>query len=288
MNLPAVRGGPIDYSNNATLETLRNTVAVGATLAELNMFVAFCQSTGLNPFKKEIWFIKTKGYQRRDGTMSEDKVQMMTGINGFFQIANSNPNFDGMEEPVFEVGSDGLPIACTVKVWRKDRRFPSVGVARWKEFFPGKTEKGKSLWETKPFHMLAKVAKAIALREAFPQDLNGLYTEEEYRPETVEIEAHPLDSLPAPKPQPKALPNANRGETPKQAETRELMGQGKTWTYGPDFIEVEESERRPLWARLVRDHGAIRDAEGIIHTSSEAPEICRALISGPKETTEEA
>lgn len=168
----------LDYSDRAVLQTLRQTIAADATEAEFQMFVAFCQSTGLNPYKKEIWFIKTKGYTKRDGTRVDPKVQMMTGINGFYAIANKHPAYDGMAEPDFEE-RDGRPVKCTVRVWRKDRRFPSVGVARWEEYFPGTTKYGNSIWETKPFVMLGKVAESIALRKAFPQELNGLYTQEE-------------------------------------------------------------------------------------------------------------
>lgn len=272
----------IDYASAKMRETIRSTVAVGATDTELDMFIAFCQSTGLNPFKKEIWFIKTKGYMRRDGTHVEGRVQMMTGINGFFQIANKHPEFNGMEAPEFEEDASGNPIKCTVRVHRKDRHFPSVGVARWREFFPGKTDKGNSLWETKPFHMLAKVAKAIALREAFPQELNGLYTEDEVH-EVVDVEPvpHPLDAIPAPKEPAPVRKSLRPGETGKQAETRELMATGNSWMYGPGFIEVDEKERRALWARLVRDHGAITDDEGMIHTSTRAAEIDYAITGEP-------
>lgn len=122
MNLPAIQNQSIDYSNAKMLETIKNTVAVGATDAELEMFIALCRSTGLNPFKKEIWFIKVKGYQRKNGSWADDRVQVMTGINGFFQIANRHPQFDGMEEPEFQEDANGRPIKCTVRVHRKDRK----------------------------------------------------------------------------------------------------------------------------------------------------------------------
>lgn len=283
MNLPAIQNQAIDYSNAKMLETIRNTVAAGATDAELEMFIALCKSTGLNPFKKEIWFIKTKGYTRRDGVAVDGRVQVMTGINGFFQIANRHPQFDGMEEPEFQEDANGRPIKCTVRVHRKDRKIPSTGVARWAEFFPGKTEKGLTLWETKPFHMLAKIAKAIALREAFPQELNGLYTEDEYNGDLVE--AHPLDAVVAPVPQPVGPASPIRSETSKQAATRLLMQGGRTWQYGPGLIEVEGVERKQLWAALVRDHGAVTDDEGVIHTSTRADVISYALIGEPKQIT---
>ena len=39
--------------------------------------------------------------------------------------------------------------------------------------------KGFGLWKTAPRIMIKKVAESIALRKAFPQELNGLYTQEE-------------------------------------------------------------------------------------------------------------
>lgn len=154
--------GLINYASQEVITTLKQTVAQHATEAEFNMFVSFAKATGLNPFKKELWFIK-----------SGDKVQMMTGINGFLAIANSHPMFDGMEVSV-EENAQGIPLKAIAKVYRKDRKFPSVGIAKLSEF-----AKGTPIWKQMPTVMLTKVAKSIAIREAFPQELNGLYTEEE-------------------------------------------------------------------------------------------------------------
>lgn len=152
----------LDYSDKAVINTLKQTVAIGATDAEFAMFSEFCKSTGLNPFKKEIWFIKAGG-----------RVQIMTGINGFLAIANSHPQYDGLEIDV-EVDQQGNPLKAVCKVYRKDRNRPSIGIALMKEFV-----KPTPIWKQMPSVMLTKVAKSIALREAFPQELNGLYTVEE-------------------------------------------------------------------------------------------------------------
>jgi phage recombination protein Bet len=269
-NLPAPKGA-IDYSNPTMLDTIASTVAVGATAAEFKMFIAFCQSTGLNPFKKEIWFIKPKG-----------QVQMMTGVAGFHAIANGHPQYDGIETGF--VGKDGeyLPmtypkddyIGAWAKVYRKDRRIPHEGVAMKDEY-----AKSFGNWTTMPRVMIVKCAESVALRKAFPQQLNGLYTEEEFQ-EAELAQAHPLDAI-----QPKATPVSKlpvaKGETQRQAETRLLMAAGDSWVYGSGLIEVEGAERKSLWARLVKDHGAITDDEGNIHTGSETALIGYALIGKP-------
>ena len=168
----------IDYSSREVVSVLRNTVAQNATDAEFAMFVEYCRSTGLNPFKKEVWFIKTRGYQRRDGTMVEGKVQIMTGINGFLAIANRHPEYDGMENELL-VDGQGKIMGATAKVYRKDRKFPSVATALMAEYYKPSPTGKPGIWEQMPSIMIAKCAKALALREAFPQELNGLYTSEE-------------------------------------------------------------------------------------------------------------
>lgn len=143
------------------LHALRNTVAPGLTEPEFMLFAEMCRATGLNPATKEIWAIKAGG-----------RLQLMTGINGFLRIANSHPMFDGMEVE-HEWDEKGL-VACTVKVHRKDRKFPSVATAYMSEY-----AKPTPIWKQMPSVMLSKCAKSLAIREAFIQELGGLYTAEE-------------------------------------------------------------------------------------------------------------
>lgn len=99
-------------------------------------------------------------------------MQLMTGINGFLKIANSHPAFDGME--VSHEWDDKTLVSCTVKVHRKDRKFPAIATAYMAEY-----AKPTPIWKQMPSVMLAKCAKSLAIREAFIQELGGLYTAEE-------------------------------------------------------------------------------------------------------------
>lgn len=172
----------IDYNSKEVVDTLIATVAQGLNKQEFSLFAEHCKSTGLNPFKKEVWAIKASG-----------RLQLMTGINGYFTIANRHPEFDGYEEGF--VGKDGqeLPdtyqgsdyIGAWCRVHRKDRKIPAKGVA-----FKNEYEKTYGNWKTMPKSMLLKCAESIALRKAFPQELNGTYTAEEMPVEysqTVEV-----------------------------------------------------------------------------------------------------
>lgn len=168
----------LNWNDSKIVKIVRDTCAPTATDSEWEYFLMYCQSTNLNPLKREVWFIKTGGKKKPDGSYSQVKIQIMTGINGFFSIANDHPYFDGMSDPQYEFDKNEMPICCKIQAFRKDRGHPATGIAYMREYFQ-KGEYGPSMWEKKPCHMLAKVAKSIALREAFPQQLGGLYTEDE-------------------------------------------------------------------------------------------------------------
>jgi len=160
----------VNYQDPHVIKVLKHTVARGATDAEFALFLEYCKSTKLNPFKKEIWFIK-----------AGDRVQLMTGINGYWTIANAHPEFDGAEsgminkdgEWVKSVGDTSF-IGAWCRIYRKDRKYPMEGEAMMADY-----DTGNGLWKYKPRIMIKKVAESIALRKAFSQELNGLYTEEE-------------------------------------------------------------------------------------------------------------
>ena len=165
----------VNYDDSKTLAVIKESVAKNATKEEFDYFLAYCKHTGLNPLKHEIWFIKTNR-----------GVQVMTGINGYMAIANSNPQFDGIETE-FAKDAQGKLESCTCRVWRKDRSRPHQETVYFNEY-----NQGSGNWITKPHTMLAKVAKAHALREAFTQELGGMYIEDEYKPND-EIEATPVE-----------------------------------------------------------------------------------------------
>lgn len=161
----------LDFNSNDVVKTLKETVAQGLTNSEFALFAEHCKSTKLNPFKKEVWAIKAGG-----------RLQLMTGINGYFTIANSHPQYDGYEEGYIGKNGEELPDTYAgndyqgawCKVYRKDRRMPAKGVA-----FNAEYNKGHGNWKTMPRVMILKCAESIALRKAFPQELNGTYTAEE-------------------------------------------------------------------------------------------------------------
>lgn len=177
-NLPTT----INLNDPRVIDTIRKTVAQGADDVELSMFLEFCKSAGLNPFKREAWCIKAGG-----------RLQIMTGLNGYLKIANKHQQFDGMEIDIVEEG--GRPSKAIARVYRKDRRIPSTGIALMKEY-----GKETPIWKQMPSVMLGKVAKCIAIREAFPLETEGTYAEEEMPPqfaaEPIKAQVRVADELP--------------------------------------------------------------------------------------------
>lgn len=162
-NLPSTT---LNFDNPKVIETIKRTVANGVDDIELAMFLELCKSSGLNPFKREVWCIK-----------AGNRAQIMVGLNGYLKIANSHPQFDGMEISL-DTSDKGELVSATCKVHRKDRKYPSTGIAIMQEY-----KKSTPIWSQMPSVMLSKVAKCIAIREAFPLETAGTYAEEEMPPE---------------------------------------------------------------------------------------------------------
>jgi phage recombination protein Bet len=155
--------GKIDYSKAEVAKVLRETVAKGLTDSEYIAFGTLCAATGLNPIRKEIWAIKTN-----------QGLQIMTGLNGYRAIANSHPSYDGMEGPTFHYDESGNLLSAEVFVFRKDRSRAHKGYAILKE-----VSNNGPVWKQRTHQMLAKCAECDGLRRAFPQEMSGLYAEEE-------------------------------------------------------------------------------------------------------------
>jgi phage recombination protein Bet len=160
---------------------IKRTVAVGATDDELQLFAEVCQRTGLDPFSRQIYFVKRKTWDSETRSYIE-KATISSGIDGFRAIAARSKQHAGTDDAIFDTETEPHPSKATVTVYRliKGERHPFTATARWSEY--AQYKKDKTLmpnWERMPYLMLSKVAEALALRKAFPADLSGVYTEDE-------------------------------------------------------------------------------------------------------------
>lgn len=156
---------------------IKKQIAPKATDDELKLFLYQAKRTGLDPLARQIYCIHRKA-KDNNGNWTE-RMTVQTSIDGFRVIAERSGDYGGQDEPVF-IEENGNIICCKVPVYkfRGDQRYQAaVGVAYWNEYVP---QAGQDhMWRKMPHTMLSKVAEALALRKAYPQDLSGLYTTEE-------------------------------------------------------------------------------------------------------------
>lgn len=170
---------PSQLANEKDIERIRliqRTVAAGTTKDELMMFLYQANKTGLDPLARQIFIIVR-------GKDDKRKATIQASIDGLRLVAERSGKYAGQDEPEFEYATPGdkIPTVCRLRVYKfspnGQRYQAAVGMAHWNEYKPATGS--DFMWLSKPHVMLAKVAEALALRKAFPQDLSGIYASEE-------------------------------------------------------------------------------------------------------------
>jgi len=184
--LPVIANSDAPWSKEQ-IELIKRTVAKGASDDELKLFLHLASRYDLDPFTRQIWFIKYG-----------DDAHIFTGRDGFLHIAHRSGAFNGMqttlrEEPIgfeiryynrkekkVEVLKRPSQFVAVCTVYRKDMEQPFIC-----EVWESEYSTGQGLWPTKRRVMIQKVAEASTLRRAF--DISGLYLPEEVSENEVEV-----------------------------------------------------------------------------------------------------
>lgn len=167
-----------------------------APAAQLDLFFHRCQTTGLDPFAKQIYLIgrKTKvGGYRGEPERWETRYTIQTGIDGYRlngrraakaageSVKTEGPFWmgpDGGDWSDVWLGGRGKPPAAAKFVVIADGE-PHVGIALYSEFVQTKNNgEPNSMWDKMPGNQLAKCAEAQAWRKAYPDDFSGLVLED--------------------------------------------------------------------------------------------------------------
>ena len=220
---------------------IRDTVCKGASETEFKLFINQARTTGLNPLARQVFAVK-----RWDSSLGHEAMSIQVSIDGFRLIAERTGKYAGQTAPQW-CGEDGVwkdvwlsdapPAAARVGVLRHDFKEPCYGVARFNGYAQRKKDQSlTNMWAKMGDVMIAKCAESLALRKAFPQELSGLYTNDEM------AQASPEENTPV--------------QTAKETSV-DLAGEAKIFAQEIELSDTEEklsaviSRFAPLTEKLV-------------------------------------
>lgn len=162
--------------------TVRATCGMaGATREEFAAFLLVANEYRLNPATREIFAFQKKG----------GGIQPIVSIDGWLNLANSHPQFDGLDV-TFEHDDGGKLVAATATIHRKDRRYPVVVTE-----YLAECARATDPWKM-AHRMLRHKATIQAIRYAFgfsgimePDEAEGIIERATPTPEPRAVQALP-------------------------------------------------------------------------------------------------
>lgn len=162
------------------------------TMPEFKLFTELCKVRKLNPFLREAYLIKYSNNQ---------PASIVVGKDAILKRAVLNDKYDGMKSGIIVVNDEGEVterkgtfkldneklVGGWAEVFRKDWNNSIYCSVSLNEAIQKKGNgEPNSNWSKQPATMIEKVAKVRALREAFVEDLGGMYEAEEMNVELPE------------------------------------------------------------------------------------------------------
>jgi phage recombination protein Bet len=172
-------GEHLQLSKSIIKQYLVSGDADKVTDQEVMMFMSLCKFQKLNPFLREAYLIK----------YGNSAATIVTGKETFLKRAAKNPKYRGHKTGISD---DGL--IAWAEVYVEGYECPIRCEVDYEEYV-GRKRDGSvtAMWKTKRRTMLKKVALVQALREAFPEDFGGMYSEEEINEHSA---SEPIDMTP--------------------------------------------------------------------------------------------
>lgn len=155
-----------------------------ASPAEAYVFNAWCAHNGLDPWRREAYLVK----------YGNNPAQMLTAKDAFTKRAESNPRYQGSKAGVVVRKEDGTLenrvgelvledeelVGGWADVYVKDYVTPISSVVGFRERCQYKNDgTPMAKWATAPALMIRKCALVAAMREAFPNEVGGMYIPDE-------------------------------------------------------------------------------------------------------------
>jgi RecT family protein len=173
MNDTAPNNHP-EFLTKDEIDLLKRTMLKQFSPDDQEFFIRLCIRQHIDPFRKPPQIYPT---------LRAGQLVPITSINLITAQAISTGKYNGCE--IFWADDNGEwrnewlddrthPLAAKAVVHHKDRDYPEIAIARWKSY----SAQGP-FWSRMDDLMLAKCAKALALRAAFADATSGLYISEE-------------------------------------------------------------------------------------------------------------
>lgn len=159
-----------------------NYPAIRVSDKEIQMYILKCSYQRLNPIKKQVYPMPSRG-----------KLNSIVSIDGLRAIAHRTGECTGITSKL--IWNREMLVAAEATVFRHGNAYTFTALMT--EFKPKEPTYG-SVWNTMPSVMLVKCAEASALRRAFPEEMLGVYTPEEFeQAQPVEKNVTPRAERPA-------------------------------------------------------------------------------------------
>lgn len=163
-------------------------------------FMKLCKARNLNPFVKDAYLIKYTDNDPATVVVAKDAIE---------KRAIQNPKYDGKQVGIYILDKETKKLEkrdgaiyikekedlvgawCTV--YRKDWTHPITKEVNFDEYIQKKQDGTPNTnWENRPVTMITKVAIVQALREAFIEELSGMYEAEEMGVNESELDNTPI------------------------------------------------------------------------------------------------
>lgn len=165
------------------------------TMPEFKLFTELCKVRKLNPFLREAYLIKYSNNTPASIVVGKDAILKRAVLNAKYNGMKSGIIVTNQNNEIIErKGTFKLPgevlVGGWAEVYRKDWENSIYSSVSLDEAIQKKSNgEPNSNWAKQPATMIEKVAKVRALREAFVEDLAGMYEAEEMDVDLPEIKS---------------------------------------------------------------------------------------------------
>lgn len=259
-------GTEIELNNNIVKQYLVSGDPSKVTDAEVKMFVELCKAQRLNPFLREAYLVK----------FGNNQAQIIVGKDVFLKRAKSNPKFRGFTAGIIVQTEKGAYqnrpgtfytpgekiVGGFCKVAIEGWEFPLEHTVAMSEF-----SRGTATWKSMPAVMIRKVALVQALREAFPDDFEAMYSEEE-----MPVDDEALNREPVVIDDADDVEDAEIVDEAEEKDHAEVIDEADT---------ISDAQRKRMFA-IAGDEGLVRAAmarAGYEHTSDITTDDYDAIIA---------